>query len=90
VFLATQHEEYYMGQVIESIHVADQDLVARTRLLEQQMADIRPRVPDNKVSIILLSGDFDKAIAAFFMANGAAAMGMEVTMFFHFLGLYGD
>jgi peroxiredoxin family protein len=86
VFLATQHEEYYMGQVIESIHVADQDLVARTRLLEQQMADIRPRVPDNKVSIILLSGDFDKAIAAFFMANGAAAMGMEVTMFFTFWG----
>ncbi|HEX5636310.1 MAG TPA: DsrE/DsrF/DrsH-like family protein, partial [Gammaproteobacteria bacterium] len=77
-----------MGTVIESIHVSDQDqdLAARMRLLEQQMADIRPRVPDNKVSIILLSGDFDKAIAAFFMANGAAAMGMEVTMFFTFWG----
>lgn len=75
-----------MGTVIESIHTTDQDLAARTRLLEQQMADIRPRVPENKVSIILLSGDFDKAIAAFFMANGAAAMGMEVSMFFTFWG----
>lgn len=77
-----------MGTVIEAIHVSDQeqDMAARIRLLEQQMADIKPRVPDNKVSIILLSGDFDKAIAAFFMANGAAAMGMEVTMFFTFWG----
>jgi peroxiredoxin family protein len=88
VILAIQHEDFIMGTVIESIHVSDQDqdLAARMRLLEQQMADIRPRVPDNKVSIILLSGDFDKAIAAFFMANGAAAMGMEVTMFFTFWG----
>jgi peroxiredoxin family protein len=41
------------------------------------------------VSIILLSGDFDKAMAAFMMANGAAAMGMEVSMFFTFWGCSG-
>ena len=75
-----------MGTVIESIHTSEHDLHARTTLLERQLAEIRPRVPENKVSIILLSGDFDKAIAAFFMANGAAAMGMEVTMFFTFWG----
>ena len=75
-----------MRTAIESIHTSDHDLNARTALLEREMADIRPRIPENKVSIILLSGDFDKAIAAFFMANGAAAMGMEVTMFFTFWG----
>ena len=41
----------------------------------------------NKKTIILFSGDFDKAMAAFIIANGAAAMGDEVTMFFTFWGL---
>ena len=62
------------------------DLEQRISLLEAKLTEIEPRVPENKVSIILLSGDFDKAMAAFFMANGAAAMGMEVTMFFTFWG----
>jgi len=75
-----------MAAVIESIHVSDQNLASRLNVLERQLADISPRVPQNKVSIILLSGDFDKAMAAFIMANGAAAMGMEVYMFFTFWG----
>jgi peroxiredoxin family protein len=39
------------------------------------------------LTIILHSGDFDKAMAAFILAAGAAAMGMTVTMFFTFWGL---
>lgn len=42
---------------------------------------------DNKSTIIVFSGDLDKAIAGFIIANGAAAMGKEVTMFFTFWGL---
>ncbi len=61
-------------------------LLQRVSALESELNDIRERVPENKVSIILLSGDFDKAMAAFMMANGAAAMGMEVSMFFTFWG----
>ncbi|MBI1422424.1 MAG: hypothetical protein GC149_03085 [Gammaproteobacteria bacterium] len=61
-------------------------LEERINRLESTLAELEPRVPENKVSIILLSGDFDKAMAAFFMANGAVAMGMEVTMFFTFWG----
>lgn len=38
-------------------------------------------------SIVVFSGDFDKAMAAFIIANGAAAMGSNVTMFFTFWGL---
>jgi NADPH-dependent 2,4-dienoyl-CoA reductase/sulfur reductase-like enzyme/peroxiredoxin family protein/rhodanese-related sulfurtransferase/TusA-related sulfurtransferase len=41
---------------------------------------------DNK-TIIVFSGDFDKAMAAFIIANGAASMGKKVTMFFTFWGL---
>ncbi len=40
-----------------------------------------------KKTIIVFSGDLDKAMAAFVIANGAAAMGDEVTMFFTFWGL---
>jgi peroxiredoxin family protein len=38
-------------------------------------------------TLIVFSGDFDKAMAAFIIANGAAAMGSKVTMFFTFWGL---
>ena len=38
-------------------------------------------------SMVVFSGDLDKAIASFIIANGAAAMGREVTMFFTFWGL---
>jgi peroxiredoxin family protein/rhodanese-related sulfurtransferase/TusA-related sulfurtransferase len=40
-----------------------------------------------KKTMVVFSGDFDKAMAAFIIANGAAAMGSEVTMFFTFWGL---
>ena len=41
----------------------------------------------SKKTIILFSGDFDKVMAALIIANGAAAMGDEVTIFCTFWGL---
>jgi peroxiredoxin family protein len=41
----------------------------------------------NKLSIICMSGDFDKAIAVFTLASGAAAVNYEVNLFFTFWGL---
>ena len=40
-----------------------------------------------KISIVCFSGDFDKAVAAFTIATGAAATNREVIMFFTFWGL---
>ena len=40
-----------------------------------------------KCVLVLMSGDFDKAFAAFTIASTAAAMGMETTIFFTFWGL---
>jgi peroxiredoxin family protein len=40
-----------------------------------------------KMTLIVFSGDMDKAIAAFNLAIGAASIGMEVSMFFTFWGL---
>lgn len=42
--------------------------------------------PEGK-TIIVFSGDLDKVLASFIIANGAAAMGRPVTMFFTFWGL---
>lgn len=43
-------------------------------------------ISDNK-TLVVFSGDLDKAIASFIIANGAASMGKKVTMFFTFWGL---
>ncbi len=43
--------------------------------------------PKDGKNIIVFSGDLDKAIASFIIANAAAAMGRKVTMFFTFWGL---
>ena len=44
-------------------------------------------VEKNGATLVVFSGDFDKAIASFIIATGAAAAGKEVTMFFTFWGL---
>ncbi len=41
----------------------------------------------DKATMVVFSGDLDKAMASFIIATGAAAMGKEVTMFFTFWGL---
>ena len=38
-------------------------------------------------TIVVFNEDFDKAMATFIIANGAAAMGSEVTLFFTFWGI---
>jgi peroxiredoxin family protein len=40
-----------------------------------------------KASIVVFSGDLDKAMAALVIATGAAASSMDVTLFFTFWGL---
>jgi len=61
--------------------------------IEKQIADLKSQVdaiskktPGSKLSLIVFSGDLDKALAAFIIATGAVAMGLEVVMFFTFWG----
>ena len=49
-------------------------------------APVSKDLPEGK-TIVVFSGDMDKALASFIIANGAAAMGRPVTMFFTFWGL---
>ena len=40
-----------------------------------------------KLTVVVFSGDLDRALAAFILATTGASMGMEVSMFFTFWGL---
>lgn len=44
-------------------------------------------VTKDGATLVVFSGDLDKAIASFIIATGAASMGKKVTMFFTFWGL---
>lgn len=57
------------------------------RELEARIASLEERQPDDRVSMVVFSGDLDKVLASFIIATGAAAMGQQVSMFFTFWGL---
>lgn len=52
-----------------------------------QAGTVPAGIEKHNKNIIVFSGDLDKAIAAFIIANASAAMGRKVTMFFTFWGL---
>ncbi|HMK66867.1 MAG TPA: DsrE/DsrF/DrsH-like family protein, partial [Thermodesulfobacteriota bacterium] len=61
--------------------------------LEKQIAEMKAQLdsltknqPEEKLSMIVFSGDLDKALASFIIATGATAMGLDVVMFFTFWG----
>jgi peroxiredoxin family protein/TusA-related sulfurtransferase/rhodanese-related sulfurtransferase len=62
--------------------------------LRKNDAEVAATIQNNTIvqgkqgqTMVVFSGDLDKAIASFIIANGAAAMGKKVTMFFTFWGL---
>ena len=66
---------------------ADATLEARLAGLEDRLAELESRQPEDQVAMVVFSGDLDKVLAAFVVATGAAAVGQQVSMFFTFWGL---
>ena len=66
---------------------ADDALATRVAELERRLAELEERQPDDRVSMVVFSGDLDRVLAAFVIATGAAAVGQQVSMFFTFWGL---
>jgi peroxiredoxin family protein len=62
------------------------DLKEQFARLKGQVENLAKAAPENKLVMICFSGDLDKALASFIIATGAAAMGMDVVMFFTFWG----
>lgn len=57
----------------------------KVKELEERIAALESK--DDKLTMVMFNGDFDKAMAAFIIANGAIALGKEVTIFVTFWGL---
>jgi peroxiredoxin family protein len=55
--------------------------------MDAKIAALRERTVDDAATIVVFSGDLDKALAGFVIATGAAAAGLETSMFFTFWGL---
>ena len=64
-----------------------QALEEKVQQLTRRLAELEERAPDDRVAIVVFSGDLDRVLAAFVIATGAAAMGQQVSMFFTFWGL---
>jgi len=63
-----------------------------TDAVQEKIKELEARIEKvegnrSNLTMVLFSGDFDKAMAAFIIANGALAMGKEVTIFVTFWGL---
>ena len=61
------------------------DLAVQISELKQKVEDLEPG-KQNKLAMVVFSGDLDKLLAAMIIATGAAAMGMKVVQFFTFWG----
>src|SRR5512144_1555909 len=62
-------------------------LEEKLRDLENRLENAEGRVAEDRVALVVFSGDLDRVLAAFIIATGAAAMGQQVSMFFTFWGL---
>jgi NADPH-dependent 2,4-dienoyl-CoA reductase/sulfur reductase-like enzyme/peroxiredoxin family protein/rhodanese-related sulfurtransferase/TusA-related sulfurtransferase len=73
------------GNTLKEISI-DKGIV--TAVIEKggQLQVLAPNCGNDK-TMVVFSGDLDKTIASFIIANGALAMGRKVTMFFTFWGL---
>ncbi|HEY9054410.1 MAG TPA: DsrE/DsrF/DrsH-like family protein [Rectinemataceae bacterium] len=59
--------------------------------IEKELSELKAKVEsapgkENKISIVVFSGDLDKQLASMIIATGAAAMGMKVVLFYTFWG----
>ena len=70
------------GNKLESLEIENN--IIKANIIKQDTSEI-PK--DDDKTFVVFSGDLDKTIAAFIIANGAASMGRNVTMFFTFWGL---
>ena len=63
-----------------------QSIEAQLEELKAQVNAISKKTAEDKLAMVVFSGDMDKVLAAFVIATGAVAMGMDVVMFFTFWG----
>ena len=63
-----------------------QNIETQLEELKTQVEALKKNAAENRLAMVVFSGDLDKVLAAFVIATGAVAMGMEAVMFFTFWG----
>ena len=62
-------------------------LEEQIKQLQERVEELEFNAPKDRLCLGVMDGDYDKTMAAFIIAIGAAAYDMEVDMFFTFWGL---
>lgn len=75
------------GHELVSLEPAEKGAYRATVIKRAAAAGGFPTVGKRAMTNVVFSNDFDKAMAAFIIANGAASAGYEVTLFFTFWGI---
>jgi len=84
-----------MKETVLEVQAANEtaESILKLKDVQQQIDEIKSKLEslpkttrENKLSMIVFSGDLDRVLASFIIATGAVAMGMEVVMFFTFWG----
>jgi peroxiredoxin family protein len=76
------------GNTLLGVNAKDGNYIARLQKVAEKAAEVQTATTGgNKKTFVCFSCDLDKVLATFVIANGAAAMGNEVTIFFTFWGL---
>ena len=73
---------YYIPHVDRAYHVITSYSIHYTKLYEE----LRERTPEDRAALVVFSGDLDRVLAAFVIATGAAAAGLETSRFCTFWG----
>ncbi|MDO9576778.1 MAG: DsrE/DsrF/DrsH-like family protein [Candidatus Cloacimonadales bacterium] len=62
------------------------DMQEQIITLQKEVENLKCQCTEDRLTMIVFSGELDKIIAAFIIATGAASMGTKVSMFFTFWG----
>ena len=71
---------------VSAYDVPDAQIAAMAERLDAIERQLERAPRGNAIAMVIFSGDLDRLLAAFSIANGAAACGMKVSMFFTFWG----
>lgn len=67
--------------------VAFEAVEQRIQELESRIQELEEQLPEDRITMVVFSGELDRVLAAFIIATGALAMGQQVSIFFTFWGL---
>jgi peroxiredoxin family protein len=84
--LAVPSLESRLAALEHEVRALAQGSLEQSRRLELTAEAQKGIGQQDKLSLIVFSGSLDRLLAAFILATGAAAMGMQVSMFFTFWG----